>query len=129
MLTQGITLDTGERTLPARVKLLRRNEKYSFLELTIVEGKNRQVRRMIEALGGRVLKLVRTKIGNLALGSLPIGKYRILNRPDLAGLYKTSPESKAVAAGCLTVLGEPVARRDSNLLVDFAGQTQATRLP
>ncbi|HEU0006256.1 MAG TPA: pseudouridine synthase [Terriglobia bacterium] len=87
-LQRGIELANGETTLPASVKELRRNDKYSFLELVLVEGKNRQVRRMIEALGGRVMKLVRIRIGNLALGNLPIGHYRILNRQELAELLK-----------------------------------------
>lgn len=87
-LQRGIALEKGETTLPAKVKVLRQNDKYSFLELVLVEGKNRQVRRMIEALGGRVMKLVRTRIGNLALGNLPIGHYRILNRQELAELTK-----------------------------------------
>ena len=87
-LQRGIKLASGETTLPASVKELRRNDKYSFLELVLVEGKNRQVRRMIEALGGRVMKLVRTRIGNLALGNLPIGHYRVLSRQELADLMK-----------------------------------------
>jgi 23S rRNA pseudouridine2605 synthase len=87
-LQRGIKLSSGETTLPASVKELRRNDKYSFLELVLVEGKNRQVRRMIEALGGRVMKLVRTRIGNLALGDLPIGHYRVLSRQELAELMK-----------------------------------------
>jgi pseudouridine synthase len=87
-LKSGIKLNSGETTLPADVKVLRQNEKYSFLELVLVEGKNRQVRRMIEALGGRVMKLVRTRIGNLALGTLPIGHYRVLTRQELTELLK-----------------------------------------
>lgn len=87
-LKNGIELDNGETTLPAKVKVLRQNEKYSFLELVLVEGKNRQVRRMIESLGGRVMKLVRTRIGNLALGTLPIGRYRVLTHLELAQLLK-----------------------------------------
>ena len=87
-LQRGIKLASGETTLPASVKELRRNDKYSFLELVLMEGKNRQVRRMIEALGGRVMKLVRTRIGNLTLGNLPIGHYRVLSRQELADLMK-----------------------------------------
>lgn len=87
MLEQGVTLGTGGLTLPAHVKILRRNAKYSFLELVIVEGKNRQVRRMIEALGGSVVKLVRTRIGNLGLDNLPIGRFRLLRRDELAALW------------------------------------------
>jgi 23S rRNA pseudouridine2605 synthase len=87
-LQRGVKLASGETTLPAIVRELRRNYRYSFLELVLVEGKNRQVRRMIEALGGRVMKLVRTRIGNLALGDLPIGHYRMLSRQELAQLMK-----------------------------------------
>jgi 23S rRNA pseudouridine2605 synthase len=95
LLERGVTLKNGERTLPANVRLLRQTEKCSFLELVLVEGKNRQVRRMIEALGGRVLKLVRTRVGSLALGSLPIGQYRQLDRRDLSELW----EAPVKAAG------------------------------
>jgi pseudouridine synthase len=87
-LARGIELENGETTLPAKVRVLRQNDKYSFLELILVEGKNRQVRRMIEALGGQVMKLVRTRIGNLVLGDLQIGHYRILSRQELAELMK-----------------------------------------
>src|SRR5262245_7892270 len=87
-LERGITLENGETTLPAKVSVLRENAKYSFLELILVEGKNRQVRRMIEALGGHVVKLVRTRIGDLALGGLPIGHYRFLTSQELAALLK-----------------------------------------
>lgn len=93
-LQHGIKLDSGETTLPAGVRELRRNDKYSFLELILVEGRNRQVRRMIEALGGRVMKLVRTRIGNLALGNLPIGQYRQLTRQELAELMKRPAEPR-----------------------------------
>lgn len=87
-LEGGVMLQEGETTLPAKVRVLRQSEKCSFLELVIVEGKNRQVRRMIETLGGQVLKLVRTQIGGLVLGDLPPGGYRILNNDDLVRLWK-----------------------------------------
>lgn len=79
-LRQGVMLSDGP-TQPAEVKRIRDSEKYSFIELTIREGRNRQVRRMIESLGAKVLKLVRTRIGPLEISDLPIGKYREL-RPD-----------------------------------------------
>ncbi len=85
LLEQGITLNDGP-TLPARVRVLRTKGKYTYLEIAIVEGKNRQVRRMIDALNGKVLKLVRTRIGNLALGDLQVGKYRQLDSNDLREL-------------------------------------------
>ena len=76
-LRQGVLLCDGP-TRPAKVQLLRHSAKYSFVELTITEGRNRQVRRMIEAVGSKVLKLVRTAIGPVRIGDLPIGKWREL---------------------------------------------------
>ena len=60
-LRDGIELSDG-LTRPARVRRVRDSEKYTHLEITLTEGRNRQVRRMIEALGATVLKLVRVKI-------------------------------------------------------------------
>ena len=76
-LRGGVELSDGP-TRPAVVTRLRDSAKYSFLEITITEGRNRQVRRMIEAIGSKVLKLVRTRIGSIAIGDLEIGKYREL---------------------------------------------------
>jgi pseudouridine synthase len=81
-LRQGVELKDG-RTRPAEVKRLRDSAKYSFLEMTITEGRNRQVRRMVEAVGGKVLKLVRTAIGPIRIGELPIGKWRHLTEEEL----------------------------------------------
>jgi 23S rRNA pseudouridine2605 synthase len=89
LIKQGLTLKNGQKTLPAEVRVLREKDKCAYLEMVIVEGKNRQVRRMIEALNGKVLKLVRTRIGDLALGDLPIGQYRLLGRDDLAQLRRS----------------------------------------
>jgi len=76
-LRKGVILKDGP-TQPAMVQRVRDSGKYTFLELTIREGRNRQVRRMIEAIGSKVLKLVRTEIGGLRIGDLPIGTYREL---------------------------------------------------
>jgi hypothetical protein len=54
--------------------------------LTIAEGRNRQVRRMLEAVGSKVLKLVRTAIGPVRIGDLPIGKWRTLTPEEIAAL-------------------------------------------
>jgi 23S rRNA pseudouridine2605 synthase len=79
-LQKGVILNDGP-TQPAIVKRIRNSAKYSFIEIIIREGRNRQVRRMIEAIGSKVLKLVRTEIGSVRIGDLPIGKYRELT-PD-----------------------------------------------
>jgi pseudouridine synthase len=72
------------------VKLLRSAGKYSTLEITLTEGRNRQVRRMFEAVGSKVVKLVRTRIGNLTLENLSIGKWRDLSTAELAELKRAS---------------------------------------
>jgi 23S rRNA pseudouridine2605 synthase len=84
-LRQGVVLADGP-TQPATVQRIRDSAKYSFFEITIHEGRNRQVRRMVEAIGSQALKLVRTGIGGLRIGDLPIGKYRELTAEELRGL-------------------------------------------
>ena len=56
------------------------------VEITLTEGRNRQVRRMVEALGATALKLVRVKIGPLRIGTLPIGKWRPLTPSEMRAL-------------------------------------------
>jgi pseudouridine synthase len=85
-LRQGVVLKDGP-TRPAVVSRLRDSGNRTFFEITITEGRNRQVRRMVEALGSRVLKLVRTAIGALRIGDLEIGKHRVLGCDELRTLY------------------------------------------
>jgi 23S rRNA pseudouridine2605 synthase len=84
-LQQGVELSDGP-TKPARVVRLRDGRKSTFLEMTITEGRNRQVRRMIEAVGSTVLKLVRVAIGPIAIGELPIGRWRVLTHSERVAL-------------------------------------------
>ncbi|HEV2689168.1 MAG TPA: pseudouridine synthase [Bryobacteraceae bacterium] len=84
-LRRGVELSDGP-TRPATVTRLRESPKYTFLELTITEGRNRQVRRMIEAVDSKVLKLVRTAIGTIRIGDLPIGKWRELTADEVRAL-------------------------------------------
>jgi len=85
-LRRGIDIGGGESTGPAVVKEVRQTEKYSWFELTITEGKNRQVRRMCKAIGHPVLKLVRIRIGSYELGTLPVGTFVKLEGADLTKL-------------------------------------------
>src|SRR5262249_672110 len=62
-LAYGVNIGRGETTGSSIVREIRATDKYTWFELTITEGKNRQVRRMFDAVGHRVLKLVRTRIG------------------------------------------------------------------
>jgi len=87
-LRRGVELSDGP-TRPAVVTRLRDGARHTFFEITITEGRNRQVRRMVEALGAKVLKLVRTAIGEIRIGDLPIGKWRELTSEELKKLGKT----------------------------------------
>jgi 23S rRNA pseudouridine2605 synthase len=80
LLRNGVTLSDGP-TRPAEVERLRDSGKYTHLNIVLTEGRNRQVRRMVEAAGSKVLKLVRVAIGPVRIGDLPIGKWRRLT-PD-----------------------------------------------
>ncbi len=84
-LRDGIELRDGP-TKPAEVRRIRDSGKYTHLEITITEGRNRQVRRMIEALDAHVLKLVRVQIGSIAIGTLQIGRWRMLTRDEVRAL-------------------------------------------
>ncbi len=84
-LRQGVALSDGP-TKPAIVQRIRDAGKHSFLEITISEGRNRQVRRMLEAIDSKVLKLVRTAIGPLRIGDLAIGRYRPLEPAEVNSL-------------------------------------------
>lgn len=88
-LRQGVVLSDGP-TKPAVVTRTRDSGKYSFIEITIQEGRNRQVRRMIEAVGSKVLKLVRIAIGPIRIGDLAIGKYRPLTAAEVKSLSSRS---------------------------------------
>jgi 23S rRNA pseudouridine2605 synthase len=84
-LRDGVELSDGP-TRPAVVTRVRDSAKYTHVEITLTEGRNRQVRRMIEALGAKVLKLVRVRIGPIAIGTLPIGRWRPLTPTEVAAL-------------------------------------------
>ena len=84
-LHRGVVLSDGP-TRPADVKRIRNSERYTFFEITLTEGRNRQVRRMVETLGAKVLKLVRTKFGKIEISDLQIGKYRMLTDREIRDL-------------------------------------------
>jgi 23S rRNA pseudouridine2605 synthase len=93
-LRNGVELADGP-TRPAVVKRIR-DSRYTFFEITITEGRNRQVRRMVEALDAKVLKLVRTQIGPIAIAGLEIGKHRALT-PEEVRMLIGSPAKNASA--------------------------------
>lgn len=81
-LRRGLELEDGFRTAPARVKLLSADRREA--EIVIREGKKRQVKRMLKAVGNRVTYLKRTAIGPLSLGDLEKGKWRRLTAEEVA---------------------------------------------
>ena len=90
-LRKGVTLDDGFVTSKAKVVVLERCEDYSKLEMTIHEGHNRQIKRMLAAIGKEVTFLKRIKIGELKLGGLNRGTYRSL-RPSEVNYLKSLTE-------------------------------------
>lgn len=89
-LRSGVTITTDKgrshKTAPARVHLLRQAGNDCWLELTIHEGRKRQVRRMLTAVGHPVLKLIRVGIGPLELGDTPAGEWRYLTGEEVKAL-------------------------------------------
>jgi 23S rRNA pseudouridine2605 synthase len=83
-LRTGVMLEDG-RTAPARVSRLGPRE-HNRIELILREGRNRQVRRMCEAIGHRVRRLERVAFGSLTLGDLPVGAARRLTARDIAAI-------------------------------------------
>ncbi|HOQ76007.1 MAG TPA: pseudouridine synthase [Thermoclostridium sp.] len=81
-LRDGVMLD-GRPTSPAKVELIRQKKRCAVLRITIHEGRNRQVRRMCEAVGHPVRSLKRVAIGGLRLGSLKPGEWRYLSAKEL----------------------------------------------
>jgi 23S rRNA pseudouridine2605 synthase len=84
-LRDGIELSDGP-TRPAVVTRVRDTAGSTQFEITLTEGRNRQVRRMVEALGARVLELVRVRIGQLTIGTLTSGTWRLLTRDEAAAV-------------------------------------------
>jgi 23S rRNA pseudouridine2605 synthase len=83
-LKAGVEMKRGDFARPETVRRVEDRGKYTWLEIVLTEGKNREVRRMIEAVGFKVLKLVRTHIGPLSLGSLEVGQWRELTPREVA---------------------------------------------
>lgn len=92
-LEHGVYLDDG-KTAPAKLKKVRKEEANSWLEITIHEGRKRQVRRMFDRIGHSVIRLKRIKAGNLVLGDLMEGSYRYLTPDEVQGLREASEKTE-----------------------------------
>lgn len=86
-LEKGVDIG-GYVTSPAKVKVLKELQRHSLVELTIYEGKNRQVRKMFKTLGNTVVELERIAIGEVKLGRLALGGYRKLTKEEIKLLTK-----------------------------------------
>jgi 23S rRNA pseudouridine2605 synthase len=92
-LAAGVELEDG-RSEPAGVRRLRQDRAGLWLSITIHEGRNRQVRRMLEAIGHPAKRLVRVRLGPIEIGDLPAGRFRYLGSDEVAALQRmTGPAS------------------------------------
>jgi pseudouridylate synthase len=85
-LKKGVLLEDG-KTLPTKISGIKYDKNKTSMYISIREGRNRQIRRMIEKFGYKVLMLRREKIGELSLGDLKEGKYRELTKEEIEYLY------------------------------------------
>lgn len=92
-LARGIELKRGDWARPQSVRRVEDRGKYSWLEIVLTEGKNREVRRLLEAVGLATLKLVRTRIGPCTMEGLQVGKWRDL-LPSERSLFYASTKAK-----------------------------------
>lgn len=92
-LASGVTLDDGSRTMPASVRVVAEDEARSVLEISIREGKNRQIRRMCDAVGLSVARLRRNAVGPLKLGMLKPGAWRELTPMEVRALKASAAKA------------------------------------
>ena len=117
---KGVRLEDG-MTLPADAKLLRHEGDKTWIELTIREGRNQQVRRMGEATGFPVMRLARVAFADISAEGLAPGRYRHLTRDELVALKKTYGVPRSIPAAAsipktpakIAKRAAPVARRGS----------------
>jgi len=100
-LNQGVQMKRGDWAKPQSVRRVEDRGKYTWLEVILTEGKNREVRRMIEAVGFKVLKLVRTRIGPLMLAGLEVGQWRKLSPSEVMTLRRhRAPSPRGAKTYC-----------------------------
>lgn len=85
ILELGIQLE-GKKTRPARFEMIRSGKVNAWVEVEISEGRNRQIRKMLDSLGYETLRLIRIQIGSLPLGELAKGKWRELSDQEIQAL-------------------------------------------
>ena len=123
-LRQGVRLAEG-RTSPADIKVIHKDRSKAVLEITLREGRNREIRRMLLRLGHKVRRLVRTRIGKLTTRKLSSGAYRALTTAEVKYLYRLAARSIAGRDGASEERREP--RTDSTPRPSRSGTTQRSR--
>lgn len=92
-LASGVTLDDGSRTMPASVRVVAEDEGRTVMEISIREGKNRQIRRMCKAVGLEVARLRRSAVGPIKLGMLKPGAYRPLTDTEVRAIKASAAKA------------------------------------
>lgn len=87
-LEDGVVIDNNYKTSSAKIDILKMNRVNTDVEITIHEGKNRQIRKMFSKLGYEVIKLKRIKIGSINIGNLKEGKFRNLAKKEVINILK-----------------------------------------
>ena len=90
-LSSGVVLDDGTKTMPCAINVVTDEPGRTVMEMTLKEGKNREIRRMCEAVGLEVIRLKRNAEGVVKLGMLQPGKYRELTKAEVNGLRAAPP--------------------------------------
>src|SRR5436190_8836237 len=93
-LRRGVIIGEGERRARGDVRKLRQSENNSWYEVTLHEGRNQQVRRMFDAIGHSVVKLTRSEIGPLQIGSLRSGEWRYLTPREVSQIKRPATKRK-----------------------------------
>jgi pseudouridine synthase len=98
-LRRGIRLEDGVHTAPAQVTHAGETGTNAWFQVILHEGRNQQIRRMFDAIGHSVLKLRRTRIGDLQDERLPVGAYRLLSPAEVARLKPRAAKKRTAPAG------------------------------
>ena len=94
-MSSGVVLDDGTKTMPCAINVVTDEPGRTVMEMTLKEGKNREIRRMCEAVGLEVIRLKRNAEGVVKLGMLQPGKYRELTKAEVNGLRAAAAKGRA----------------------------------
>jgi 23S rRNA pseudouridine2605 synthase len=130
-LAEGVEID-GKKTAPATAVLIKDGEQNDWLSITIHEGRNRQIRRMCEAVSLSVVRLKRVRYGSLVLGTLKSGQFRQLNEAEVKELLpplQTPPAAKRPPKQDAPGSQVPRKHHDEHKKKPFQKQQRAPRKP